>query len=303
MFKKKTYNALIDSNHGLPNHGLSSNHDISDEQLMDYPNTTSIVKNQYIFIDENKNRNDFNKLMFLLFDQREPNRLKKIATYVMCMNMKGENHITPLMMAAKMARGDESMRILEYVLVNSDVNEIDAQDSEGRSALMYACLNVDTTSSIEACHTLLKRGANPNLLDDKGCNSMMLYALNYKSGNSIALIQMLINNNVNIFQSSTNNRLNAIMIACKRYEFTHDTKLITQLLAAGANINQRDRDGNTALMQLCSGNIDENIDLIKIFIDRKANVEISNNYGETVYDMLFAQRSDKKNDIINMFIK
>jgi ankyrin repeat protein len=276
------------------------------DYLVDYPKNVPLVENFGDILLEDSfgiNNEDFNKLMHLLFNRQESNRLKKIVKYVGCMHLKNANRMTPLMMAAKMARGEESLKILEYVLMNSNVNDIDAQDVEGRSALMYAVMNVDITSSVEACQLLIKRGANVDLLDDKGCNSIMLYALSYKSGDSISVAKLLINSNVNIFESSTNNKLNAIMIACKRYEFTHDTKLIILLLSVGANINHRDKDGNTSLMQLCMGDLDKNFGLIKLLIDRKAKVDITNNNGQTVYDILFAQRNNKKNEIVEMLLQ
>lgn len=305
MHKKKSWNILLDPNYSL-NDNFGNSHDIMPDYLVDYPNNIPMVENFGDILVEDSfgtNNENFNKLMHLLFNKHESNRLKKIVKYVGCMHLKNANRMTPLMMAAKMARGEESLKILEYVLMNSNVNDIDAQDVEGRSALMYAVMNVDTTSSAEACQLLVKRGASVDLLDDKGCNSIMLYALSYTSGTSISVAQLLINSNVNIFESSTNNKLNAIMIACKRYEFTRDSTLITLLLNVGANINHKDKDGNTALMRLCKDDLDKNIGLIKLFIDRKAKIDITNNDGQTVYDILFAQRNNKKNEIVEMLLQ
>lgn len=295
MFKKKSWNILLD---------YQSNHDILSDYLVDYPKNVPFteIKDDIVLEGNFGNTDDFNKLMFLLFNQTESNRFKKISKYVKCMNMKNTNYTTPLMMAAKMAKSEESIKILEFVLMNSDKNNINSQDIDGRSALMYACANIDTTSSLEACRLLIKNGANIDLLDDKGCNSIMIYALSYTTSNSLPLAKLLIDCNVNIFESSTNNKLNALMIACKRYDTTRDIKLISLLLDSGIDINHKDKYGNTALMQLCKSDIDKNFDLIKFLIDRKAKTDILNNNKESLYDILFSQKSLKKNDIINMIL-
>ena len=92
------------------------------------------------------------------------------------------------------------------------------------------------------------------------------------------------------------------MIACKRYDTTRDIKFISLLLDSGININHKDKNGDTVLMQLCKSDIDKNFDLIKFLIDRKAKTDILNNNKESLYDILFSQKSIKKNDIINMIL-
>ena len=301
MFKKKSHNPLLD-----PNHTLVESHDILGGYLVDYPNNVPIMENfDDLTFDVmcEKDREEFNKLMVLLFNQKESNRLQKVGKYVRLINRKNECHVTPLMMAARMARGMESLKILEFILTNINVNEIDAQDSSGKSALLYACSNIDESSSIEACRILLRYGASPNLLDDKGCNALMVYALNNKSGDSIGLARLLIDHNVNIHESSTNNKLTALMIACLRFDYTKDESLISILIRSGADINKQNQQGDSILMQLCKKKLEKSIDVIKLLIKYNASVEIVNQQGHTVIDILFEQKGNKKNEIINLLVK
>lgn len=301
MFKKKSLNKLLE-----PGYTLIGNDDILGDYLVDYPTNVPVMENfddLKLDVLYGKDKDDFNKFMLLLFNQKESNRLQKVAKYTGLINKKNECHVTPLMMAARMAKGAESIKILEFILTYVNVNDIDAQDSSGKSALLYACTSVDETSSVEACQILLKRGSNPNLLDDKGCNSLMVYALNNKNGDSIALARLLIDYNVNIYQSSTNNKLNVLMIACLRFEYTKDESLISILIKSGANTNQTNQQGDSVLMQLCRRNLEKNMEIIKMLIKFGVDIEIVNKEGQTVYDILFEQKGNKKNEVVNLLVK
>lgn len=284
-----------------PKYLMIGSDDILDGYLTDYPNNMPSMES---FGDSMEEWNDdFNKLMLLLVNQNEPNRLQQMYKHVKCLHMKNTSHTTPLMLAAKMARGIESIQILEYILTNTSSKDIDAHDQESKTALMYACCNVDTTSSQEACNMLLRRGANVNLIDDKGCDALMLYCLNYKSSNSINLAKQLINHKIDLRRASFNNKLTSLMIACKRYEFIRNDELVVLLLKSSSNVNQRNRFGDTIIMQVCQGNLTKNLPIIKLLIRYEADAQIENRDGRNIFDVLFENKDGKKTDIVDMLVK
>lgn len=284
-----------------PKYLVIGSDDILDDYLFDYPDNAPSMESFGDNMDELND--DFNKLMLLLSNQTEPNRLQHIYKYVKCLHMKNANHTTPLMLAAKMARGVESIQILEYIITNTISEHIDAHDQESKTALMHAYSNIDTTSSSEACRILLRRGADVNLIDDKGCDALMLYCLNCKSTNSINIAKQLINQKINLKHASFNNKLTALMIACKRYEYIKNDEMVVLLLKSGSDINQCDRFGNTVLMQMCNGNLTKNFPIIKLLIRYNASIEIENKNGKTIFDLLFDNKDSLRKEVVDMLVK
>ncbi len=284
-----------------PKYLMIGSDDILDGYLIDYPHNMPSMES---FGDSMEEWNDdFNKLMLLLINQDETNRLQQMYRYIKCLHMKNASYTTPLMLAAKMARGIESLQILEYILTNTSSEDIDAHDQESKTALMYACSNVDTTSSQEACKMLLMRRANVNLMDDKGCDALMLYCLNYKSSDSINLAKQLINHKIDLRRASFNNKLTSLMIACKRYEFIRNDELVVLLLKSGSDVDKVNRFGDTVLMQLCQGNLTKNLPIIKLLIRYSADAQVENRDGRNIFDVLFENKDGKKTDIVDMLVK
>ena len=58
------------------------------------------------------------------------------------------------------------------------------------------------------------------------------------------------------------------------------------LLAHGADVNTRDKDGKSALMKVCMlPKKDEEVEMVKLFLDRGADVNAKDNMGNTALTM------------------
>lgn len=97
-------------------------------------------------------------------------------------------------------------KFIEYILDQYQMN-MNSQDSLGRSLLMHAVFLKDLTV---LCF-LLKKGANPNLTDLKGCSALTwaFYAHN------IEAVNLLLNNNA-LWQKEDKKRLASVRIILKR---------------------------------------------------------------------------------------
>lgn len=217
--------------------------------------------------------------------------------------------LTQLMFCAK-------YNIKKYIQPLIDAGaDVNIQNNYGQTALFYA-------TNTDVVYGLIKAGADVNILDKGNCNALMQYLNNNTENGdkycSERIIQLFVEaglnlNNVNDEHESllhmylennpkTNSRIvkmltkpnpdtnlnikneggvTPIMILCGGITDT-DVKLVKYLIDSGADINIRDRDGDTLLSQICKFTGDyryENI--VKLLIETGADVNNVNKHGYT----------------------
>jgi ankyrin repeat protein len=84
----------------------------------------------------------------------------------------------------------------------------------------------------------------------------------------------------------------ALMKATRKGEFA----IVKELIAAGADINARNKDGNNALWFACFGN---HYDLINLLIAAKVNIDNQNDNGATA--LMYAASSGKA-EVVNLLL-
>ena len=119
----------------------------------------------------------------------------------------------------------------ELALSTSSIND---RDANGRTALCWATIRDDQT----AVETLLAFKANPDISDYTG-NTALHYV------RSAGVCRVLLNHNLNIHARNKLYSRTALHSFCKR---DGPVEIIGQLIAAGLNIDVRDADGETPLL-------------------------------------------------------
>lgn len=109
--------------------------------------------------------------------------------------------------------------------------------------------------------------------------------------NNIKMIQFLINNRANINQLNGNSPLLDSIISSR------STNIMELLLKNGANVNLHALNSSTPLIIAVKM---EDIDKIKLLLDYGADVEYTNNYGETA---LSIAKNNKLDTIIELLMK
>jgi ankyrin repeat protein len=168
---------------------------------------------------------------------------------------------TPLMHAVM----SNNLNSVEAILEN-DKEQLNKKNSRGWTALMLAVCNSKATSSDVCVKMLLNAKADINLTNDNGDTALSL------------AIKCIIESN----------KCNVISEEC-----------INMLIDAGSDINRVSRNGNTMLIDLCGlykHVPTDHIKYIKIFLDRKANVDSQNSYGLTAL-MEVCQRPFYENNL------
>lgn len=165
-----------------------------------------------------------------------------------------------------------------YLLDNGfDINfQDDVLDS---TALMIAC----SSSNPGNVSTLLREGADPNLVDENG-NSALGHAID---AGCLECVKLLLNYNVDINEIRAGKT--PLMVAVCQDEENLNQEIVNFLLENGANVNKQSAYG-TALWEAISY---ENLDMVKFLIGKGANIKgIKNLYNETTVD--FAERVGNK---------
>lgn len=130
--------------------------------------------------------------------------------------------------------------ILKYISNDNNSNNnkkkdelINAQNSIGDTVLIQAC-----RGDFESAELLLKYGADPNIRNNSGSNSLMVAIKNDK----VNIVRLLIHNGADI-NAIDNEDYTPLMIAVSR----NDDKIVELLINAGVDINATNHSGKTAL--------------------------------------------------------
>jgi ankyrin repeat protein len=186
---------------------------------------------------------------------------------------------TPIQLAA--ARGDAAVI---RVLLDAGVN-VDSPNAEGQTALMA----VVRTGSLEAAQLLVKRGANVNARESWGGQTALMWAAAQAQP---AMIRLLLKAGAHVDERSSvrdwqrrvtaegrpkdMNRggLTALLYAARQ----GCVDCLKALLDKGADINQSDPDGGTAMILAL---LNYNWDAARFLIGAGADVNLWDIYGQT----------------------
>lgn len=102
-------------------------------------------------------------------------------------NTADNNGVTALMMAAGGARTAALGALLQ---LRDAAVEVDAVDTEGRTALHHCCAAVPP--SLRCCRALVRAGADSNVADNAGVTPLMLACQTYVPGANVAVIRYLV---------------------------------------------------------------------------------------------------------------
>jgi ankyrin repeat protein len=167
--------------------------------------------------------------------------------------------------------------------------------------------SLDQTSSLQLIDLLLKAGANPNLQlklfppyrslrDDRGADALLTVGatplLRAAKGGDLAAIKLLLAHGANV-ELPTATGISPLLAAAGVGSSALDTRgryktqpqavsAVQALLDGGANINETDRSGQTALHGAASWGWN---DVVKTLADRHANLLAKDGRGRTAADV------------------
>ncbi|KAJ5078069.1 ankyrin repeat protein [Anaeramoeba ignava] len=159
---------------------------------------------------------------------------------------------------------------LEYLKSINNFSEIDfTNEIQG-----HFSFNEIKEISFEMIELLMKKGMNPNLIDDSGINFLHFAIRNSLEIKSIIL---LIEKGIDI-NAKTNQNETSLHFACRNQNISFEvTKL---LIEKGVDINAKTNQNETALHFACR-NQNISFEVTKLLIEKGADINSKTNYNET----------------------
>ncbi len=164
--------------------------------------------------------------------------------------------------------------VLDLIKQGADVK---AQDKDGNNALMY--LDFSKSSAIDIALELVKQGIDINSVGTNGNNILMDLVLSntFSVDNLIKLIDAGAKINTQNADGET-----ALLLALKTFPRSDKTKFILTLLEKGADVNPRDKKGNSPLYYALKS---KNETLCLELIKKGTDVNAVNKEGESIVMM------------------
>jgi len=198
--------------------------------------------------------------------------------------------LTPLMMCCIEGFTDGVCVLLSYGI------DIDKKNNDYRTALMWACINGNT----EIVNILIDNGANLTRTDRSGTNCLFCAA----DSDNPSTVKSVLNQNiipVNLHNPSGWTVLHKLAAV---NDVESSSEMVKILVEKGANINLRDKNGNTPILLAI---INGNIHMVKALLHENANLTIENDLGNSPMTMAgsteFVSRGPKSKTISSLLLK
>ncbi|MCL1876416.1 MAG: ankyrin repeat domain-containing protein [Synergistaceae bacterium] len=179
-------------------------------------------------------------------------------------NARMNNHLTPLMAAAKDNKDPEVINLL--IQAGADVN---AKNNDGWTASMLA---IKYNKNPEILNVLIRAGADVNERDNKGW-TLLMHAAHYN--NDPIVYDALIQGGADL-NARMNNGWTALMHAAR---YDKNPEVYNALIKGGADVNVKNDSGWTTLMVNVKNN--KNPEVVSALIQAGANVNVKKNDGCT----------------------
>ena len=158
-----------------------------------------------------------------------------------------------------------------------------AVDEKGRNAFILASLFNGKPQIVDI---LKKYNVDINAKDVNGYDSLMLSII---SNNSLEFSQKLINNGINV-NNKTNTDISSLMVAVGT---TADQKLINNIIKAGGDVNYKNKSEITPLM--IASKITQNPQVIEALLKAGANKNEKDKYGISIYEIAKSNKALQNN--------
>ncbi len=162
-------------------------------------------------------------------------------------------------------------------MIGMDTSLLNKKNSVGLTALMLACANTNSYSSIETVKLLIELGANVNIHADSGFNALIL--------SQFDAAQLLIDAKINVNALDLEKKT-ALML---KIDWGFEDKHISILINAGANLDLQNNRGQTALM-FC-----KRVTTVKLLLDAGANPALKDNNGNTALNLAITNNNKLTN--------
>ncbi|BCS82803.1 ankyrin repeat protein [Cotonvirus japonicus] len=154
-------------------------------------------------------------------------------------------------------------KIKEHFAIRNNRKKINYKNKLGWTALMIACRNCKTWSSLSTIEILLKYKADVNLKTNNGYTALMKIVANTKTDSSISAAKLLIGAGANVNETTYSNET-ALMIAINNINSGSNIETVKLLLENGADPNLCNNQKKSSITLAIES---ENTELTKLLIN------------------------------------
>ncbi len=177
--------------------------------------------------------------------------------------------------------------------------DVNAKDKSGKTALM---MTVDGRGDVDMAKLLLDKPADPNAQADDGRTSLMIAAAQGRVDMIELLLQHGADLNVQdnygrtaVTEASAKNRFDIVELLRNRgarltlaiAAVLGDTAEVQRLIMAGADLNAKDKDGQTPLMRAAGKG---RLEVLKLLLEQGTDVNALDARGRTVLSIVLYER-------------
>jgi len=129
---------------------------------------------------------------------------------------------------------------------------------------------------LNAAWLLFTKGSDANIANEKGDTPLMKFSESWEPAGWMAV--QLIDRGANVNQKAKDGTTAIMAAASNKLVYSPIVNLVTQLIQKGADVNARDNQGRTALMRASENGL---LEVVKLLQDKNADVNAADNEGKT----------------------
>lgn len=171
--------------------------------------------------------------------------------------------------------------ILLSVIFMTGCGSTSVKESKSKTEVLF---NAIKNSDLESARKIIEENPNDEFVDSNGNTPLMAILSNTDFDyDKIKSIDYFLNkvNKTNVNRKNKDGETPIILTMKKFPNFSYKHEIIEKLIKNGADINARDKDGNTLLMLIINKN-NFDLDIIgKMLIDKGIDINAKNNKGQT----------------------
>ena len=172
--------------------------------------------------------------------------------------------------------------------------DINFKNNEGWTALMIACRNSNSTSSLETVKVLIEEGSDLNLQNNYGLTALMLACYNSNKNSSLETVKTLIKAGSDL-NLQNKNGFSALMLASRYSNTESSLKTVEALIKAGSDLDLQNKNGWTALMMASRySNNDSSLETVEALINAGSDLDLQNKEGLTAFELSFKDLNQRK---------
>lgn len=181
---------------------------------------------------------------------------------------------------------------------------INYQDDDLNTPLMYAALNSNSTSNLDTVKLLIEKGADINLKCAEGSPVLIEVTRNIKTTSSFETFKYLVDNGADVNVQNDQGFTPLIMAVANSHKDS-SLEAVNYLIEKGAQLELKDEDGCTPLMHAAYfSNDGSSVETVKLLVEKGCDINSCSNDGTSILSSVASNTQTSSNiDTLDFLLK